>query len=315
MVDIKRILTNHNVEFVEFGPNTGKGEVSIACPLCRDDPSHHLGLNLTTGYWHCWRNPRHSGKNLARILSILGIFLIEDKSEAMQKLLTRTYFDPPAEIELDDEIKVTSLPMEFIQIHEDTVLSRPYLKYLQLRGFHNPTQVSKDYDLRRSIMADKWSSRLIIPIYVGDEVCWTARSIGSNPLRYLSPKAGECRNIKKCLWNFNDLAHSEGEALVICEGPLDAMKIDWYTDKHIRATCLFGMGVSDTQLNLLYQLCPNYNTILIGLDQGTLVQSLTLTRAMGKYSPIIMNLGDHKDFGEMKPMEITILINKYLENI
>lgn len=314
MRDIKKILSEHHIQFVEAGPNTGRGEISIACPMCKDDPSHHLGINLTTGYWHCWRNHRHSGKNLSRLFAILGIFLIEEKSETMQKLLNRTFFNKTSDIEVrQSHTKVTELPMGFIPIAEDTVLSRPYLRYLQKRGFINPMQVCKDYDLRRSIMADKWSGRLIIPIRVEDEVCWTGRAIGEASLRYLSPSAGETINIKSCLWNFNELKDSEGEALVLCEGPLDAMKIDWYNKLSVRATCLFGMGVSDDQLKLLNTLCSRYNNILIGLDDRTLSQSILVMKALYKFSPVIIRPENHKDFGEMNPEAIKTILAKHLE--
>ena len=164
-----------------------------------------------------------------------------------------------------------------------------------------------------SIMADKWSARLIIPIHVNDWVTWTSRAIGMNPLRYLSPSTQEATNIKETVFNYNQLKDSEGDVLVITEGPFDALKVDMYNKPRVRATCIFGLAATVNQILLLKNLCYNFNNIFIGLDQGTLVQSMNFRKSLVNFNPVIMRLPE-KDMGDMNQDEILELIEKYEGN-
>src|SRR5580765_4061889 len=56
-------FTTNSINYVTRGPNTKRGEASVKCPWCADDPSEHLGVNLTTDAWGCLRNPAHRGKS------------------------------------------------------------------------------------------------------------------------------------------------------------------------------------------------------------------------------------------------------------
>src|SRR5258706_108308 len=73
-MDWRRFLEENNITFVDRGPNTKRGEVSIQCPMCgQDDPSEHLGINLQTGKWGCHRDANHRGKaSRTLIKAILG---------------------------------------------------------------------------------------------------------------------------------------------------------------------------------------------------------------------------------------------------
>lgn len=316
MIDIKKILSTHGVPWVDRGGNVAKGNINIKCPICGpDDHSEHMGINPTTLQWGCWRNSKHRGKNIARLLGMLDIYISEDKSETLQKLINRTYFDATvnAEAKEVEYQRNFELPSEFISIANDSIISAPYLNYLRnKRGYRDDAlEVAAQYDLRRSIHADKWATRLIIPIWKREEVTWTARAIGDNTLRYLSPNAEEALNIKQTIFNYNELAESEGDVLVVCEGPLDSLKVDYYNKPAIRATCLFGIMASEAQLKLLKSICTRYNNILIGLDEGTLAQSLILRKHLTDFSPSIVKL-PAKDWGSMEATEANEIIDSYL---
>jgi hypothetical protein len=64
-LDWRQLLTDNRVPFIERGPNVKRGEINIRCPFCGSaDPSYHMGLNLDSGWWSCWRNKdQHSGKS------------------------------------------------------------------------------------------------------------------------------------------------------------------------------------------------------------------------------------------------------------
>lgn len=316
MIDIKHLLDSHQIHWIDQGTNVAKGNINIKCPWCGpDDKSQHMGINPVTNEYGCWRNVHHRGKNLARLLAALDIYISEDRQSLIQELANRSFFNKEKSIETTEREKVytTALPMEFLSIEENSIFSKLYINYLKKRGFTQPFKVVKDYDLRYSIMADKWATRLILPIYVNDWVTWTGRAIGNNPLRYLSPASSEATNIKETVYNYNQLKEAEGDVLVITEGPFDAIKIDMYNKPRVRATCIFGLAATSDQILLLKNLCYNFNSIFIGLDQGTLVQSMDLRKSLVNFNPVIMKL-PQKDFGDMNQDEISQLIEKYEGN-
>lgn len=315
MIDIKRLLTEHDIFWTDKGSNVAKGNVNIKCPWCgSDDKSEHMGINLTTNKYGCWRNERHRGSNIARLLAALDIYIHEDKNSIIQQLANGTFFENKQQEETKTtKVYTKELPIEFSTIDDSSIFSRAYINYLKKRGFTNIKKLVKDYNLCYSMMADKWSSRLIIPIYVNDWVTWTGRAIGNNTLRYLSPAVTEATNIKETIFNFNELKETEGEILVITEGPFDALKVDMYNKPRVRATCIFGLAVTQEQINLLKTVCYNFNTVFIGLDQGTLPQALTLRDSLWSFNPLILQM-PAKDFGDMNQDEILQLIEKYEGN-
>lgn len=313
MIDIRKVLSEHQIHYVEHGHNVARGNINIKCPMCgSDDRSEHMGIRLSDGYFGCWRNEKHRGKNLYKLLAILDIFIIEEKSGTLASLANRTFFSN--KIEYKEKVfegnKATKLPETFIPLDE-TVLSESYISYLKSRGFNDPFGVAKQYDLRRDYEAGKWHNRIILPISINQYVCWTGRAIGEDGFRYLSPLGEDTINIKDCIFNYNELKSIEGEILVITEGPFDAIKIDWYLRPKVRATCLFGLSFKDSQLKLLEEICFNFNNVLIGLDKGALPQSMNLAKRYKQFSPSIMQV-PAKDFGEMEPKAINDTINKYI---
>ena len=63
-MNIIKVLSDYRIDYDTEGKNTSTGFVSIACPWCEDDPSHHLGINLKEGYYTCWRSSEHRGKDI-----------------------------------------------------------------------------------------------------------------------------------------------------------------------------------------------------------------------------------------------------------
>lgn len=318
MIDIKSILSRHNIHFVTSGHNTKKGEISIHCPLCGpDDKSQHLGINPRTGVWACWRSDKHCGRNIYSLLSILGIPYADsdERNSILQQLIDGTYFNQEVESMEDGKTYTIckKIPDDFIELSQDlAILAKPYYNYLKHRGFTKAHDIAKHYKMSRCMTFGKWSSRLIIPVFMEDEVTWVARAISSdNELRYLTPSPTEARSVKDCLFNFNELKETKGEVLLIGEGILDSIKLDWYNKPRVRSTCIFGLVATDVQLDLLNQICPNFNTILIGLDDGTLTQSLNLMKQLSKFEPEIVK-PSKKDWADSSVSDIAKLLNEYL---
>jgi len=70
------LLDRLEVQYITEGPNCKRGWVNVRCPFC-DDPSEHLGMNLETGAFNCWR----CGKKVksAALAKVAGISQAEAK--------------------------------------------------------------------------------------------------------------------------------------------------------------------------------------------------------------------------------------------
>lgn len=317
MVNIVQILQTNKISFVTHGQNVARGHVNINCIMCGDDPSYHLGIDLNTGWWGCWRSSLHRGKNIFRLFKILGIYVNNaDYSPLDYDLLADGKFFEETTTETTEDKNYTykTLPQEFVPIG-NAGSDRFYRQYLQARGFDQLDWLISEYNLKRCRAASsKWNDRLICPSFIDNEVSWTGRTINPyNPIRYLSPARGEARNIKSCIANYNALLRTEGKALVITEGFFDSLKVDAYGRPDFRATCLFGMSLSEAQLRLLQHIIPNFAYIFLALDQDTYAEAIGVANKLDFCSPIIIQLpSEVKDFGDMSIQELWPFLNNTL---
>lgn len=295
MVDVVRILQSHKVHYVEKGPNVAKGNVNIKCPWCGEaDSSQHLGINLNTGMWGCWRNKQHRGRKLSRLLTkLLGISLSEarriageGKSAAVEssdfgKALHSLSGASTSLTARDLEDSQLSLPKSFAKLTGRTRGQRLATDYLvNDRGFPKSRLIAfaRRYDLRYTLSGD-FAERIIVPVYEdGNLMTYLGRSVyPTAPLRYRAlSKDDSIKQVKDCVYNF-DHANCEGRILYIVEGAFDVFKIDWYNHKHgVTAVGLFNMNVEPTQLELLYRLRGLYDHYIGILDKGEVASTMRL---------------------------------------
>ena len=304
-------LEDHKIPYVTKGPNVATGNVNIKCVFCGDDdPSEHLGLNITGGMWGCWRNPKHRGR-LPHwlIMRLLGCsYEVADSFVIGGRELSR--FDDLAKKFKGSEDHPQKLSggvtLEFpkeIRPLTTRGLGRFYFAYLQKRGF-GKTEISKlaeRYALRFSTQG-YWRGRIIFPIYLEDCLaCWTGRTIYHNQeLRYLSlsDKIREgsdhplaLRNVKDLVWNYDALMASEQKVIAVTEGPLDALKIDFYGKAiGVRATCLFGTGVTEDQKLLLADLKSRCRSLVVIPDRGALLNEMQLVSELTTLHPKVLHV-------------------------
>lgn len=311
MINIKEILRENKIHFVSEGHNVSKNNININCPFCaktaNPDPSEHLGINLDNGWWGCWRDSKHRGKNVYRLFAYLGIESNNfDYETTLEKIANGKFFTEVGEEEkMISNVVVEEFPSNFIPIG-NKLLDKNYFKpYLRNRGF-NPEEVIERYKLMRSSdMNDKWGWRIIVPIFMEYDVSWVARSIVEDTgLRYLTPTKAEARNVKDCLWNYKELANTRGKYLVICEGVFDAMKIDMLGDPDVRATCSFGVQITEKQFSLIRSLTSNWVQLVVAFDADATNQAFRVWQQLSMYEPIIARPKGRKDFGAMDEEEI-----------
>jgi len=334
--DIEDFYLRRGIDFIRKGTNVKKGEINVSCPFCNSssnpDPSYHLGVDPNTGYWSCWRNRKHRGKRLQRlIMKLLSISYAEACEILGQKVDwiregsfnifnedfdTSKLFNDEQEaaeekiLELDPNIRpFTGFRSEL-----------PFLKYLTERGFHRNhlNEVIKEYDLHYCINGP-WQNRIIAPIKLDYKlVSWTGRHLQKDAsLRYrsLSEKEGALISIKDTILNFDELMNTGGDSLFVCEGPFDGFKLDFYAkDDGSRATALFSKALREPQAILLSELSMVFKKIVLLLDaeelEATLTSDSTLAFLGAKIEMGELPKGFH-DPGELTPSAVYKLVERY----
>ena len=310
-MNIQQILDWHNIPYILSGKNVQHGNLNIKCPWCGyDDPSEHLGINLKTGYWACWRNQEHRGKRPHRLLMKL-LNCSYEQVETLIGTVDRTQIEKKQEKEKSNapQPKQLEFPKEIKPIGIKGSSAR-FRAYLERRGF-NPVQRAIDnYGLCYSTLPGPWKDRLIVPVWIdGRLVTWTGRSIHSNAeIRYRTlSKENSVLSLKDTIWNFDQLNKEPLEHLVLVEGPFDALKLDFYgKELELRATCTFGLSLKDAQIDLLSAL--KFKSLSILLDSGTEQQALSIQKQLAFLRPKILTLPlGIEDPGNLSKIDIRYL--------
>lgn len=286
-------VKKYNIPYVEVGANVSRGNLNIHCPFCGgSDPSEHMGLQKEGRYWGCWRVKSHRGKSPHRlIMALTGCTYSESLSIVGESFVNLSDFEKavdalrtPTGVEVKKDHKL-SFPKAFRDIR-DRGITLKFWNYLKKRGFREVDALCDAYDLQ-CCLSGNWRSRIIIPVYIKRKlVCWTGRTISKeNPVRYKtlshSPeKASEEKdplavmNIRHTILNYDSLMETGGRRLIIGEGPLDALKVDFYgRDYDTRSTCIFGTSVTAQQTELLENLVRRFDEMVVILDPGQLGNS------------------------------------------
>jgi hypothetical protein len=276
-------LDNSHIDYVTSGPNVRRGQIALKCPWCGDDdPSEHLSISLTKDAFGCWRNAKHAGRKpyslVAALLGcsysqarvIVGQHSAPDPSNLDEALTALGATHAPVQ---GAKAPPEGLPPDFKPI-KPTGLTGRFWRYLKNRGFDDVGALIKEYGLL-CCQHGRWKDRVVLPLYHKKQlVGWTARAIQptvSAP-RYLSSSAA----IKTIVFN-EDTLMKGGKLLYITEGPFDAIKMDFYGEPHgLRATCLFGVNPTPSQIAALQTLTHKFDRVRILFDEGAFDAALQL---------------------------------------
>lgn len=322
----KKFLEAYRIEHIEEGPNVKRGNVNIACPLCGNDPSHHMGLNLEDASWGCWRNSQHRGKNPVRLIAALAKCSFAD-AEKMVKEGT-----PEAAVGLDKlkqlaqglgqkkEKKVrkydpVKYPKSFHKVNT-AYFGRRFRRYLMTRGFRREELVKlcRHYQLRYCLVG-QFKHRVIFPfLREGEMIGWTGRAIAKAENRYLSYPSSEV--VKHLLFNSHYAETAQFKrVLVVVEGPLDCIKLDFYLQEYgIHVVGLLGVSTTVQQIAELLRIGEAYDMVVFMLDEEALARSLDLQSAASKLNAKIQtDCMGFDDPGDMREKHVRKLAKKFLK--
>jgi hypothetical protein len=312
-------VRTHHIEFVDQGPNTAKGNISIRCPWCASaDPSHHMGLKLDVRdpQWGCLRNPRHRGTNPAFLIAkLLGIryesalelvkapYHIDSYEEALENLKMPTNTpETPRRLGVAKNRPLT-LPSEFRPLLPSAYRAERFFAYLSItRGFgEDAPHIAREWGLHYALSGEQ-GYRLIFPVHAPDGALagWTGRSIAEGTIpRYLT-MAGMGKDV---IYAHPHLGTLNRPALVIVEGPMDALKLNAFGGEYVRAIATMGTSFTDGQLATIVALKNSFSKMIVLSDRGAVAESLLLAEQLSTYArqdvPAVQLPDSYKDPGEM----------------
>lgn len=334
-IDYLSLLRSEGIPFVDRGKNVKRGHINIKCPFCGSaDPSYHMGLELETGYWGCWRNAEHRGKSPVRLLvqllripywrarELAGLDADAVDPEGFTALAVK--LRSGAGLDKSDKWKPKALefPEEFRPLELDDRKAWPLLNYLDhQRGFSEGSLAALAYDYNLMFAPrGPWYGRLILPYYLqGALVTWTGRTTGHSDLRYRDLDIeSSVVPPKHTLYNY-DATLDGGNWLFVVEGPLDALKLDFYGSKlGCRAVGLSTNSISDEQLWLLAEAQERFEHVGVMMDNATtlgFVDSMRMRQALRAVAPgaiFTRTPGGQKDAAAASPQEITTFLKNLL---
>lgn len=298
------------IPFADTGASTAKGNIYIHCPFCgAADKSQHMGLSLTvkTPYWGCWRDASHRGATPQRLLVGLlacsweeatkivdehGAGVSAEDHDALLELLPNVRFPGTTlPVVLERKKKGLVLPSEFKRLTRASEYALSFKHYLSDRGFDDPERLAERFDLRYCLRGP-FGGRLIIPVYHDERlVSWTARDVtGKAKIRYktLGTDPESCKmtgygpaltNLADTVFNFDRALRKAGKAktLAVCEGPFDAIKLDWLgRSSGVSAVAVFGTPKRTQFLELVSLAEQGYGKVVVALDADALGNALRL---------------------------------------
>jgi hypothetical protein len=208
------------------------------------------------------------------------------------------------------------MPGNFRILRNETYASN-YIKYMYSRGYKRKdiSLLHKRYNLRYA-NSGFFKYRVILPVYIDHKlVTWTGRTIDKgSDLRYstLTTKPEKAKQlgtslaklpISDCLGFFDHLMKHPKKTLFITEGPFDALWLDYHFQTlDCRATCLFGLTMSENKKWLFDRLADKFEEFVFLLDQNELSKSMRMAQELSVYDPKVITLPD----GVEDPAVLTI---------
>jgi len=203
-----------------------EGWIGFDCPFCGEGTKKfHLGYNLSSGVFTCWKCGKHS-----KLPTLKALFHLQDR-EAYK---------------ISRQLKTTHLPTspqrERRGLHKPKGLGpllKAHKRYLTKRGF-DPEQLEALWNLQATSLHPSLPWKIYIPItFHNQEVSWTTRSIGPTGIRYHSASPAEESINHKTLLYGEELC---GHTCIVHEGPIDV----WRTGPG--AVAIFGAYPSPAQI-------------------------------------------------------------------
>lgn len=261
MFDWEQFLKDYNVSYQFGGKNTKAGNIGLSCPLCNEtsspDPSQHLGINPKNGYYNCWRNSDHKGRNPYRIVRAVtncsnreakriikeyddsGSISYKEPGQLKERLFNKSISKVESETSDNKRVPMPYGVVDVFNPQKSYKLILSCVEYLRTqRGFFESlSHINEGLNYPVwSGYSGYWKLTIIFPVIEEGQVqTWTARTTRNRDSRYESLSRDEkraaeqqscpaIRRITDCLYLPKNVPE-EGTILIVCEGAIDALKL------------------------------------------------------------------------------------------
>jgi len=249
-MDVIKFLQDYNIPYQTEGhKHCRPGWVNMSCCFCAGNPGLHLGNNLDTGQWYCWRCGWHP--EIASIAKLLNI----SSSEARN--IARQYKGKSTTKPQNKVIKFSphKLPSDCGK------MAARHRKYLEKR-LYDPDEIEKVWGVLGtgpvSLLDNiNYSHRVLAPIsWQGRQVSFQARDItGKHKMKYLAcPKHREEILHQSILYGNIEAC---GKSAIVVEGITDVWRFG------IKAVGVFGIDYTLSQARWLSKL---FDRVFIAFD-------------------------------------------------
>jgi hypothetical protein len=222
-MDILQLYQDFSIDFKTEGhKHTREGWVNVECPHCEGNAGYHLGYNLESNHYVCWRCGFHS------VVPTLALLLHIKEREAYNivsqyGLLLNSYVKPIASVTKIEHRWPSGV----------TTLTDRHKHYLEGRGF-DPDYLEKKYGLMSSgpiSLLDNinYKHRILIPyIWNYEQVSFDSRDVtGKDSNKYKAcSKKYEVVSHKEILYGNQEKWKSSA---VCVEGPTDVWRFGDYS--------------------------------------------------------------------------------------
>lgn len=224
-MDIKRLYDDYGIAYVTEGmhKHARHGWINTECPHCvgSGNPGYHLGYNMFSDYFRCWRCGWHT--------PVKTLSLLLNQSEYDVHNLIKSYGIIRSAIDFVPKEK-----KEFLLPSNISKLKKQHKTYLKERGF-SPSKLEKLFKLKGttsySILDDghgkslDYRFRIIIPFIIDNEiVSFDARDITNLQFsKYQAcPATRETMPHKNIIYGVQE---AWGDVGICVEGPSDVWRL------------------------------------------------------------------------------------------
>jgi DNA primase len=305
---IKEYLNEIDIEYSESGEkNVTEGHVNIRCPFCEQDPSRHLGIDLTSGVFHCWICDETGNMvKLAKALEGISWSSAKKRVESFDKTQVIEGDIVETVNSLIDTTKKEEVKFEWISLPKESIKINKKSKYTILQKFLQDRKITMDmcykYDLHYC-KKGKYRDRIVIPIYStnGDLLGFTSRDMtGKSKLKYVHPRGFPIKNYLYNLDLFN------GKTLILVEGCIDAMRVGE------GAVALFNSEMSIAQERTIREMHRKdlFDEIVVALDSDAYLKGVDIGHKLEGYRVKVLQLPIGKDPADLGREKIFELVKK-----
>ena len=233
-------------------------EMIVPSIFTSDDYKRHMSINLDTGLWQCFKTGNRG--NFIQLYSFIeGITYNQAEANILFKELENEFDGSSFPFAKNLEPKDDSPRAELEDYETSDPLIQKAWSFLYERKLFDLEQ-SENYDPRFYVSTQgRYRGRLIIPFEYDSEIFYfQARSLGDETPKYLNP-TGDWPKSSSVLFPYD----IEGDSLVVCEGPLDAISLRL---RGVNATCTMGCSISEHQVE---ELKDFGGKIIVGYDNDS----------------------------------------------